>query len=104
MPKYTTLGPVRHGGKILPIGSTVELSDKDGRDLERLGAVKAGAGGGNDAAPGAIPANFPGAVALADAGITTFDQLKAKTAEELGTIKGIGEATLKKLLAAIPEA
>ncbi|UNV91842.1 MULTISPECIES: hypothetical protein [unclassified Comamonas] len=33
MRKYTTRHQVRHGGKRLPIGSTLELSDKDAEDL-----------------------------------------------------------------------
>lgn len=33
MRKYITRHQVRHGGKRLPIGSTLELSDKDAEDL-----------------------------------------------------------------------
>lgn len=47
----------------------------------------------------AIPANFPGAVALANAGITEFAQLAGATGESLTTIKGIGAATAELILA-----
>lgn len=45
--------------------------------------------------PDAIPADFPGAEALAKAGITTFAALDA--VEDLTSIDGIGKATAEKI-------
>jgi hypothetical protein len=47
-----------------------------------------------------LPADFPGLLALADAGIRTYEALPT-TLEELDNIKGIGEATAAKILEAL---
>lgn len=47
-----------------------------------------------------IPADFPGALSLAQAGITDLSQLDGKTEAELTAIKGIGAATAKAILEA----
>lgn len=44
---------------------------------------------------GQIPSSFPGAYALAEAGITTFEDLLARPAEELVKLKGIKEKLLR---------
>lgn len=46
---------------------------------------------------GQIPSNFPGAYALAEAGITTFEELLAKPADELVKLKGV-KAKLLQLM------
>lgn len=43
---------------------------------------------------GDIPSNFPGAYALAEAGITKFEDLLATPAEELVKLKGVKEKLL----------
>lgn len=40
MPTYEVLFPIMSGGEAHAPGATVELSGKDGADLEQLGAVR----------------------------------------------------------------
>lgn len=49
--------------------------------------------------PAPIPANFPGAVALANVGVTDFSELLGATTEKLTQIKGIGQATAEAIMA-----
>lgn len=49
--------------------------------------------------PSSIPNDFPGAVALKDAGFVTIAELNGKTAQELTAIPGINKATAKAILA-----
>lgn len=58
-----------------------------------------GTGEGGDVDPDAIPSDFPGAEALAKAGITTFSALD--DVEDLTSIDGIGETTARKIEAAL---
>lgn len=48
---------------------------------------------------GHIPSNFPGAYALAEAGITKFEELLATPAEELVKLKGVKEKLLSLMQA-----
>lgn len=85
-------------------GDTVVLDEAEAKRLFSLGVA---AKKGSEEAQAAkriadqIPATFPGAKALAEAGIETFSAIADMSEAELVALKGIGEATAKAILEAL---
>lgn len=52
-------------------------------------------------AGGVLPEDFPGRAALVAAGLGTTEAVRAKSREELITLKGIGEKTADEIAAAL---
>lgn len=75
---------------------TINESDFDPKLHKRADEAETDSGD-----PDTIPADFPGVVALAAAGITLLSELDGKTADDLTAINGIGAATAKKIIAAL---
>lgn len=87
----------RVDGKDSSSSSNLSTTDANARvklleaELEQLRA----------ASSDALPGDFPGKVALADAGVTTRAQLMALDEDALKAIKGVGPATLEQIKAAL---
>ena len=113
MPIYIALTPFKFAKVRVPQGAVVEASKGAAAELLALkviGPAPEGAkpsvvfGGAQRGDGSGFPEEFPGKEALEAAGFTDPNQLLGKSADELGAIKGIGPATVKKLLALAGEA
>lgn len=100
MRKYKVHRPLKaNGGRHAP-GAEVQLHRHQADELVKSGVVSPV--GGDDQAEGTpLPEDFPGKLPLEEAGVSTVEELREMTSEEIGGIKGIGRATVEKIEAAL---